>query len=73
MSLPDHVIGTIAAMRDPQLFERIGMAILLQMIYDPAARYAFDKPQDIFRVDLAVCNQVNVIQHDDIGKDEELA
>ena len=73
MPLPDHEIGTIAAMRDPQLFQRIGVAVPLQMVDDPATCDAFDKAKNILRIYLTICNQVKMVEHYHIGEDQKLS
>lgn len=48
------------------------MAIFLEMVDDSTAGNSFYKSQDVFRVYLAVRNQVKMVEHYYVGKYEKL-
>src|SRR5260221_14687118 len=71
MPLPNCVLRPIRAFFDLKFCERLGRAIGFEMIQNTLSYYSVDQPLKFRRLELAVRNQMKVIQHNDIRKDEK--
>src|SRR2546426_20651 len=73
MMIPKRITVTAAVLFVPELFERSSMALLLQKIDHASGSDAVDKTVNHGGFLLTVSDEVKMIRHDHVSKNEEAA
>lgn len=71
MPLPNRMQRSIRALFDPQLRKRFRQIVLLQMIEDPLSDDPVDQSLKIRRLELAIGDQMQMIEHYHVRKDQK--
>lgn len=71
MMVPKRVAVTSSIVFMPKFFKRRHVAILFEEINYPASNDAVDITKDRFRFLAAIGDEMKVVQHDDVSKDQK--
>lgn len=69
--LPERVLPIPIAFGDPKLLKRLGVTFLLEVIDDLPRNIPVHKSMDILRFHQAVGDEMKVVEHYHVGKDQK--